>query len=451
MSARSTADLAVRRILAPARSTGRTPSEPDAFGTASPELARWSDYFAVVAAPRFRATQRGQLGDAARAAMLLVVAVALFNCGWQLPFHTDTTELLVGVNALTSVVAAAGYVWLRSRRRRHPDVVVYVVLATVDIATVALGVYSPAFGLMAAGYLLLLPTIVALMVPWSTRHHAWWLVIHAAFILAYGALATGAALPGWREEEVALVLMACGISALGHIIALRARIRAFVQIEYIRALNRQGRRNAQRLDHLNEVLEVTARTDELTGLKNRLSLRLDLRAVRGRITRHRERYGLLVLDLDRFKAVNDSLGHVAGDRALRAVAQVLISAVRAEDGAYRYGGEEFVVVLEVAHPDEGILAAERIRRIVEDLDLPNPGNPPSGHLTVSVGVTIVGPDDLVDDDDTWFSRADAAMYRAKAGGRNRCESGVGAVGAPEASLASAPHQAQTTSGRTVTA
>lgn len=421
MSGSGTADVIVRRLLALVWPTGRTPTEPDAVAAAPSELARWSDYLAVAATARFRATQRARLRDAARTGMLFVVAASLFDCVWLIPFLPDAFLSLIGLNGSVGLVAALGYVWLGSRERRHVEVVAYVVLATVDVATVALGVYHPALGLVAAGYLLLLPAIVALMVPWATRHHVGWLVVHAAFTLAYTALAADAALPGGRDEKVMLVLMASGVSLAGHVIALRARVRNFVQIERIRALSRQGRRTAERLNHLNEVLELTARTDELTGLKNRLSLRQDLRAVRGRIARRRERYGLLVLDLDRFKAINDALGHVAGDRALRSVADAMVGNIRAEDGAYRYGGEEFMVVMEVAEPHQAFVAAERIRRIIEDLDLPNLGNPPFGRVTVSVGVACVGPDDLAADDDAWFSRADAAMYRAKAGGRNRCE------------------------------
>jgi len=424
MNARSTANRVGRRLLAPVWPTGRRPTEPDPVAAAPSDLARGSDYVAVAATARFRAMQRARLRDAARTGMLVVVAASLFDCLWLIPFHPDDVLLLVGTNASTGLVAAAGYVWLRSRPRRRPEVAVYGILATVDIATVVLGVASPTFGLLAAGYLLLLPTIVALLVPWSTRHHLWWLVVHAAFALAYAVLAADAALPGGRAEKVALMLMASGVSQLGHVTALRARVRSFVQIERIRALNRRGRRTAERLDHLNEVLEVTARTDELTGLKNRLSLRWDLRAIRGRMSRYQERYGLLMLDVDRFKAINDALGHAAGDRALRSVAEALRGAIRAEDGAYRYGGEEFVVVMEVAEPHEELVAAERIRRIVEDLDLPNPGNPPSGRVTVSVGVACVGPSDMTADDEAWFSLADAAMYRAKAAGRNRCESAV---------------------------
>ena len=262
MNVRGTANRVGGLVLARGWPTGRSPSRPDAVALAPSELARWSDYFAVAATARFRATQRARLRDAARTGMLVVVAASLFDCLWLIPFHPDAVLLLVGTNALTGLVAAAGYVWLRSRPRQRPEVAVYGILATVDIATVVLAVASPTFGLLAAGYLLLLPTIVALVVPWSTRHHVWWLVVHAAFALAYAVVAADSALPGGRAEKVALMLMASGVSQVGHGIALRARVRSFVQIERIRALNRLGRRNAERLDHLNEVLEVTARTDE---------------------------------------------------------------------------------------------------------------------------------------------------------------------------------------------
>ncbi len=416
-----------RRILAPAPPAGSTPTDPGAVAAAPSDLTRWTDYFTVAATARFRARQRARLQDAARQDMILVVLVALFQCLWLVPFHPDDLVLVAGLNVGVTLTAGIGYRWSRTRARRHPEALMLVVLAVVDGATIALGVVQPTLGLVAAGYLLLLPTIVALLVPWNTRIHVAWLVLHVGATTAYAAIAAEAALPAGREEKVTLVAMAVAVSQLGHVTALAARVRSFVQIERIRALNRLGRRNADRLDRLNKILLVTARTDELTGLKNRLSLRRDLRAVRGRIARHGEQYGLLVLDLDRFKAINNALGHVAGDRTLRAVAEALLGAIRAEDGAYRYGGEEFVVVMEVAEPNEDLLAAERIRRIVEDLDLPNPGNPPSGRVTVSIGVARVGPDDLAADDDAWFGRADSAMYRAKAGGRNRCEREAAAV------------------------
>ncbi len=417
MTARDLAGL--RWMAALAGFPGGAPAGRDVIRTEASRLAHPADYFAIAATPRFRASQRARLRAAARQSVVLVVLTALLDSVWLVPFHLDAIAALIGLNAAVALTAVGAYRWMARHPRRHPVPPVIVVLAVVDVATIMLGISHPAFGLVTAGYLLLLPTFVALVLPWSTRSHVAWLALHATATIGYILVASGGILPGGRDEMLTLLLLATAVSQFGHVSALRARIISFVQIERIRALNRQARRDARRLDRLNAILDLTARTDELTGLKNRLSLRRDLRAVRGRIKRHAESYGLLVLDLDRFKAINDARGHVAGDGVLRAVADALFGAVRAEDGAYRYGGEEFVVVMEVGEPAEAYDAAERIRHIVEDLRLPNPGNPPYGCVTVSVGVACVGTEDLGADDDAWFSRADAALYRAKGAGRNR--------------------------------
>jgi diguanylate cyclase (GGDEF)-like protein len=154
-----------------------------------------------------------------------------------------------------------------------------------------------------------------------------------------------------------------------------------------------------------------------------LALDAGLSHARSRIERHHEWYGVLVLDLDRFKAINDALGHLRGDEVLRATGEALRRVLRAGDTAYRYGGEEFVVVLRVTGPSDVFAAAERIRRAIEDLQIPNPANIPFGYVTTSVGATSIGPGDAPADDESWLTRADAELYRAKANGRNRCEVG----------------------------
>jgi len=167
------------------------------------------------------------------------------------------------------------------------------------------------------------------------------------------------------------------------------------------------------------ILGETARTDELTGLMNRLSLRLDLGVLRARIARHGQRHALLLADVDHFKAINDLYGHVAGDRVLQAVASTLSGSTRPEDGLYRYGGEEFALLVPLTSTSSALDIAERIRRAVEELASPNPANPPHGRLTISVGAVTIGKRELALDDEVWFRRADEALYQAKVAGRNR--------------------------------
>ena len=386
------------------------------------DLARLSDYFAVAATRRFRASERGRLRAAERHGMFMVMGAAVLDCLWLAPLHPDSLWYIVVLNLTLAALATAAYVAMTTRARRHPEPFVFLVLVAVDLGTMALGFSRPDLWLVVTGYMLMLPMIVALAFPWATRIHVGWLALHGAAVVTYTFFTPHASLAGGAPGDViTLLVVASAASQLGHFAALRSRVLSFVQIERIRALNRLARRDETRLDRLNRILEQTARTDELTGLKNRLSLKLDLGVIRARIARHREVYALLVLDLDRFKTINDTRGHVAGDGVLRAIAESLMEAVRVGDGAYRYGGEEFVLLMRLTRPEEAGRAAERIRRAVEDLGLAHAGNPPHRQVTVSIGVATIGPEDLGADDDAWFAMADAALYRAKANGRNRCE------------------------------
>jgi diguanylate cyclase (GGDEF)-like protein len=397
--------------------------------TAVRVLGRAADFLAVAATPRFRASQRGRMRSSAAHSMVLIILSAIIDCLWLAPVHPSKATTVIALNGAVAAVAAAGLLVLSTKARRQPELVVLTALVAVDAAALALAASGPEFGVVAGGYLLLLPTIVALLIPWSTRFHIGWLSYHTAFVLIFAVLAPQGPLgTEGRQDLVVLLLVVTAVSLLGHAMGLGVRVVSFIHIERIRALNRQARRDASRLDRLNQVLEHTAQTDALTGLNNRFSLTMHLGAARSRIARHGDHYGILAVDLDRFKAINDSLGHVAGDGVLRAVSTALVRAVRPEDGVYRYGGEEFVVLLRVTNPDEALRAAERIRDAVAALGIHHPGNPPHDLVTISIGVGSIGPDDLSLDDDAWYARADAALYRAKANGRNRCESAVGPGG-----------------------
>jgi diguanylate cyclase (GGDEF)-like protein len=168
--------------------------------------------------------------------------------------------------------------------------------------------------------------------------------------------------------------------------------------------------------------EERALLDPLTGLRNRREFerQLDLeRAVRAGVhaPAAREPGALIYVDLDHFKALNDSLGHAAGDAALRHVAGLLQAQVRDVDLVARIGGEEFAVWLPRAPLAEGMEVAERIRRVVEGTVWRWSGEPVA--ITASCGVA--GYPESVSDVSNLRSTADAALYRAKQGGRNRVE------------------------------
>jgi diguanylate cyclase (GGDEF)-like protein len=237
-----------------------------------------------------------------------------------------------------------------------------------------------------------------------------------------------------RDQLFGLLVVAIVVSQTGHVKGVRGRVASFWQIQQIRALNRAARRDHARLDRLLAVTAEAAATDPLTGLGNRLALTAAFHLARSQIERHLDSYGLLMLDLDRFKAINDERGHLAGDEVLRATAHAVQRVLRPGDHAFRYGGEEFVVLLRLDRASDALAAGERVRQAVEDLAIPNAGNLPFGQQTISVGVTTLGPSDGSAEDELWLARADAALYRAKSTGRNRCEIGTEEVSSSEPSL-----------------
>ncbi|NND73506.1 MAG: diguanylate cyclase [Ilumatobacter sp.] len=162
-------------------------------------------------------------------------------------------------------------------------------------------------------------------------------------------------------------------------------------------------------DNLARIAEQSV-TDPLTGLKNRRAFleRLDEEIDRSR------RYGLMLsvamIDVDHFKAHNDTYGHAAGDVTLEQIGKILESESRASDLVARFGGEEFIVILSGADVDCAAVLAERFRRSVERTDWDE------SSVTVSIGVASMPPDSV--EADALIQAADAALYRAKAQGRN---------------------------------
>ena len=159
-------------------------------------------------------------------------------------------------------------------------------------------------------------------------------------------------------------------------------------------------------------LETLASHDPLTGLHNRRSMDAAVTRLLARKQRDHEPASLLILDLDHFKAVNDTFGHEAGDRVLREVAHLIDRRIRkGTDQVYRFGGEEFVVLLENTRLNDAVSLAEDLRTRLST-EIEGPGAP----VHVSIGCAELN---VEESREAWLERADCALYRAKNQGRNR--------------------------------
>jgi diguanylate cyclase (GGDEF)-like protein len=201
--------------------------------------------------------------------------------------------------------------------------------------------------------------------------------------------------------------------------ALKARL---VAADRVTSLHRQLAHQQAELERLNEQLTQVARRDPLTGLVNRRALEEDLEQLEARVRRYGHRYCMALIDIDEFKAYNDTYGHQAGDRVLQQVADQLKAHTRGGDGVYRYGGEEFLCIFPEQSLATGKLAVQRMRIGLEQLAITHAGSP-SGVLTFSAGLSMLHPLHTKSTGDV-LKEADQALYRAKGLGRNRVEEAI---------------------------
>lgn len=190
---------------------------------------------------------------------------------------------------------------------------------------------------------------------------------------------------------------------------LLARVRAGLRLQ--RALAELSSRN--------ELLSRLSLTDPLTGLANRRAFDEALGREVARTARLCRPLSLLMVDLDRFKQVNDTFGHPTGDEVLAGFAVLLSRVCRRGDLASRLGGDEFAILLPHTGPDQALLVAERVRRAVENGRF---GSAVPVEMTASIGsASVTRPEE--GDAERLMARADAALYRSKSLGRNRVEAG----------------------------
>jgi diguanylate cyclase (GGDEF)-like protein len=223
---------------------------------------------------------------------------------------------------------------------------------------------------------------------------------------------------GFPPESVDLLSMLASQAAISLENArIYARLEELVgrRTAELEATNEQLKARLAEIEVLQASLREQAIRDPLTGLFNRRYLEGTLEREVARVRRDGSALSLVMIDVDRFKQLNDTLGHAAGDRVLQALGRMLLDQTRREDVACRYGGEEFVVVLPGMAAELAARRAERWRASFEAL-------PPSAvgaavRVTISIGIAAFPRHGATGE--AVLDRAEKALYAAKAGGRNR--------------------------------
>lgn len=186
---------------------------------------------------------------------------------------------------------------------------------------------------------------------------------------------------------------------------------------------KQAKQNAEQLaidlKQANDRLRQLAFRDELTGLYNQRYLQQVIESELQRSIHHKHPLSLLLIDIDYFKKVNDTFGHIVGDHVLKNVSQIMAKLVRQSDMVARYGGEEFAIVMPETGKDRGMLLAQRVRRGIEQHQISNNGQFIS--VTVSIGLVSTDMANVEIAKETFIAQSDQALYKAKTNGRNRVE------------------------------
>jgi two-component system cell cycle response regulator len=214
-----------------------------------------------------------------------------------------------------------------------------------------------------------------------------------------------------------------------------------VAAERVTKLQRQVAHFQAELEMANQELLAQSLTDPLTGLGNRRRMEQDLIRIHDRSVRSGRPYGVAMFDVDHFKSYNDHYGHPAGDEILRRVAALIDGTTRSGEVVYRYGGEEFLLLLADADEGEAFAGAERVRQAIATHAIPHGARPTKPPLiTVSAGVAVWNPSSGRSVEDV-LEGADQHLFDAKNHGRNRV---AGLVSGPSASAnaempVAAPH------------
>lgn len=300
----------------------------------------------------------------------------------------------------TLLLQYRGLRWFTVRRelgsQRWP-----IALGAFTLFSLTLGLYMPMVGLLLLRVATLTVLAVTFNMLWDTR------IASLRAMARVSALLCGALM----VVLVSRLLMVVQVKGLDHVqIGLMSRestllILTLLEFSFVALFVAESNRR----------LHEETRVDALTGLRNRRSIEETAMHAVTRANGGAKPLSLLMLDLDRFKALNDTYGHALGDRALRAVGGVLLHAVTNPECVARLGGEEFAVLVPGSGMEAAAALGEQLRATVENLRLGSQDDAAS--LTVSIGVSSMRPGEQ-----GWepmLHRADVALYRAKTAGRNR--------------------------------
>ena len=233
-----------------------------------------------------------------------------------------------------------------------------------------------------------------------------------AYVLALAIFSV----PAW-QNCIQLALFFLCVNVLGSYLFLetmKSQRLQFVALDRIAKLNKRLQTEIEEKEKANAILETLATTDELTGIPNRRKFFEMVSAEIKRAQRYEHPVSLLMIDIDHFKKINDSLGHHAGDLVLKKVAQTIYNALRTSDHMGRLGGEEFGLILPQLSVSGAWHVAERHRINIEELRM---AEFPDTQVTVSIGIAEASMD--TNKVDELFKMADRALYQAKNSGRNR--------------------------------
>ena len=314
---------------------------------------------------------------------------------------------------LAATVISAGAAFLAQRGTFRAEPLGLAAMLAVFGAALLGEALTPEGRMLGTAQLAMILVGVGLFLPWRPSWHVAAMLSATALAVAFVLSPLGAELgPIDGANLIAAVLMATVTSTVGHRLS-QGRAREMLEQQFtMRRLSRYAHRQETHVTELNRELNLVARRDALTGIGNRLALDEAIARLLDQGERLRPApFALILFDLDHFKAYNDEHGHQAGDAALGRIGEILRRATRGNDVAFRYGGEEFLLLVPDVDLNGAIAVAERVRMATQDSN----GLPP---FTISGGVALWDPIDGRDPQPL-IRRADTALYMAKRAGRNR--------------------------------